>query len=478
MLIKYISLAAALLLTATRLAAQAAPPTPAAPSTTATVRGTVVDSLHGRPLVGASISVDGTPTSAISDSLGRYRIDSVPAGARRLAVYHPLLDSLEVSLYTAPIALAAGTETFVALAVPSRPTLLAQFCGADSAARVLVAGQLLDVDTDTPVAGATATGSVVAAGVVVHGNQIAFQKGTQTRQSKTDADGRFHLCLPDGAHPAVTASFGNSITGSIPLDVATGLAMPAIRIARADSASATHHAVLTGSVQSADGKPIEGATIEIDGSGANTESARSGEFHLDGVPSGTQVMVVRHVGYAETTRRVDVSPTTVRTVAVVLQPAVATLAKVDVKVQALLVAATYDRTGFNRRKQLGVGQFVTADQIATHNSGSATNLLETVPGVRLLYSGRGVRVVSSRASSMPGGSSRASSMAGGIARSCTSFVVDGMAMGRGVASDDQGLPQAHEIIGIEVYQPTEPIAERPPSRCLTILIWTKAMMGA
>jgi hypothetical protein len=452
---RYIRLAAVGLVIGGPVAAQA-------PVALATVRGTVLDSLHATPLAGASISVDGTAANGISDSLGRFRIDSVPAGRRQIAVYHPLLDSLGVGLYTEPMAIPPGVETVIMLGVPSRPTLMAHLCAGDSAARVLVAGQLLDVDTDAPVVGATAIGSVVAVVIQGKGNKVSFQRGTQTRQSKTDSDGRFHFCLPGGGNSAVTASLGNSITGTVPLDVATGVSLPTLRVSRADSAATTNRSVLTGSVQTADGKPVDGATIEIPGSDANTTTARNGAFHLDGVPSGTQVMTVRHVGFAEMSRLVDVSSKTTRTVTVVLQPAVATLAKVDVKVQALLVAAAYDRTGFNRRKQLGVGQFLTADQIESRNSGSATTLLAGMPGVRLQYSGRSgaVRVVSSRGT-----------------RGCTGYIVDGVAVGRGMSGDDQGLPQAHEIIGVEVFQPTESIAGRPPSNCLTVLIWTKAMLG-
>src|ERR1700722_4024514 len=90
---------AALMLATVPLAAQS-------PSRLSTVRGTVVDSLHNRPLAGASISVDGTGATAMTDSLGRYRIDSVPSGTHRIAVYHPLFDSLAVELYTEPMAIA------------------------------------------------------------------------------------------------------------------------------------------------------------------------------------------------------------------------------------------------------------------------------------------------------------------------------------------------------------------------------------
>ncbi|HWZ57540.1 MAG TPA: carboxypeptidase regulatory-like domain-containing protein [Gemmatimonadaceae bacterium] len=457
---RYISLAAVGLAMGGPLAAQA-------PVALATVRGVVLDSLHARPLVGASISVDGTAANGISDSLGQFHIDSVPAGTRQIAVYHPLLDSLGVGLYTAPMAIPPGVETVIALAVPSRQTLMAHLCAGDSAARVLVVGQVLDVDTDTPVAGATAIGSVVAM-VLVQGhanNQVTLERGTQTRQSKTDGDGRFHVCLPSGGNSAITATLGNSITAAVPLDVATGLSLVTLRVSRADSAATSNRSVLTGNVQSADGKPVDGATIEILWSGANTSTARNGAFHLNGAPSGTQLLTVRHVGFAEATRVVDVSSKTTRTVTIVLQPQVAVLPKVDVKVQALLVAAAYDRTGFNKRKQFGVGQFVTAERIEAMNAGNATQLLQGVPGVRLLYGSRGVRVVSAR------------SVVGFGSRGCTRYIIDGILIGRGLGGDDQILPQPGEIIGIEVYQPSESIDGWAPSGCLTVMVWTKAELG-
>src|ERR1700739_3135335 len=73
-------------------APQAAPEAPPPPTTTLT--GTAIDSLHDRPLGGASVVVDGTNITGVSDSLGHFRLDHVPVGAHQVAIYHPLLDSL------------------------------------------------------------------------------------------------------------------------------------------------------------------------------------------------------------------------------------------------------------------------------------------------------------------------------------------------------------------------------------------------
>jgi carboxypeptidase family protein/TonB-dependent receptor-like protein len=448
---------AALMLATVPLAAQS-------PSRLSTVRGTVVDSLHDRPLAGASISVDGTGATAMTDSLGRYRIDSVPPGTHRIAVYHPLLDSLAVELYTEPMAIAPLLETTVPLALPSRATLLARFCGADTAAQVLVAGRLLDVDSDAPIAAATTVGSVESMSILSGQTaKIIWRSGTLTRTVKTDADGRFHLCMPAGSHYTVAASLGNSLTGDIPLDVATGIAMPTLRVSRADSAALSSRAALTGHVQGADGKALMGATIAIEGAVVTATTARDGTFHLEGAPSGTQLVSVRRVGFGERSMPVDLSSSSTRTVTVTLEPRVATLPTVDVRGEAVLVADAYQRTGFATRRKLGIGQFVTADQIARRNAGNATTLLEGIPGVRLQYTGHGVRIVSSHDTSGP------------FQRSCTGYLVDGQYVSRGPSGDDQFLPPPHDIIGIEVYQAGETIGGRAPSNCLTVLIWTKAM---
>jgi Carboxypeptidase regulatory-like domain/TonB-dependent Receptor Plug Domain len=440
---------------ATPLAAQG-------PSRLATIRGTVIDSIHGGGLIGASVSVDGTAASAVTDSLGAYQIAGVPGGTYRIAVYHPFLDSLNIALYTAPTPISPPGETVIPLALPSLVTLLRRYCGADSSARVLVAGRLLDVDSDTPIENGTAVGSVETMSIATGqgGAKGVLRRSAVTRTAKTSMDGRFQLCLPAGAHYSIIANLGNSLTGEIPFDAATGIVMPALRVSRADSAILSSRATLAGRVLTAGGKPIDGATVTVEGTVVTVRTGHDGTFRLAASPAGTQIISVRHVGFAAMSTLADLSSATTHTITVTLRRDVPTLPTVDVKGEALLVAAAYDRLGFNVRKHAGVGQFVTADQIARHNSSNATTLLEGVPGVLAQYTSRGgVRLVTSHG-------------VGG--RSCTGYLVDGQNVQRGPNSDNDFLPPARDIIGIEVYQPGEPIGGRAPSNCLVIVIWTKA----
>src|SRR5215210_8818625 len=62
------------------------------------VIGIVVDSLRGRALGGAQVILDGTIRSALTDSTGVFRFDSLPAGSYRIGFFHPMLDSMAVSI--------------------------------------------------------------------------------------------------------------------------------------------------------------------------------------------------------------------------------------------------------------------------------------------------------------------------------------------------------------------------------------------
>src|SRR6185312_3309723 len=81
----------------TSVAAQGPRPGSMSRMSTTSVVGIVGDSLHGGPLAGAIILLDGQSREAVTDSIGRFRIDSVSAGRYRVGIFHPVLDSLGTS---------------------------------------------------------------------------------------------------------------------------------------------------------------------------------------------------------------------------------------------------------------------------------------------------------------------------------------------------------------------------------------------
>src|SRR6478672_3946890 len=80
------------------------------------IRGTVVDSVSGKPVPGARVAVYNTALQTVADSLGRFAFSDVPAGDRALTINTASLDSVAAS-YTVPVTV-AGTTT-IAVRVPS-----------------------------------------------------------------------------------------------------------------------------------------------------------------------------------------------------------------------------------------------------------------------------------------------------------------------------------------------------------------------
>src|SRR5512144_1436642 len=65
-------------------------------STMGYLQGVAIDSIHGTPLVNAMIQLSGTDRVGITDSLGRFLVDSIKPGSYKVDVDHPILDTLGI----------------------------------------------------------------------------------------------------------------------------------------------------------------------------------------------------------------------------------------------------------------------------------------------------------------------------------------------------------------------------------------------
>src|SRR5687768_3774976 len=110
----------ALTLVLVATAALATPPLTAqeAPAT-ASVVGTVFDSIRIRPLAGARVRVDTSSLFTTTDADGKFLLQGVPAGMHELRIEHPTLDTLGIDLRSARLAFAAGSTTLHEFGTPS-----------------------------------------------------------------------------------------------------------------------------------------------------------------------------------------------------------------------------------------------------------------------------------------------------------------------------------------------------------------------
>jgi hypothetical protein len=176
--------------------------------------GIVIDSLHNSVLAHADVVIDGTNRTARTDATGNFRIDSIPPGAFRVGVFHPLLDSIGLSIASPPMIARAGDSLLITLATPSTVTVATRACrdvpapvGVASAPQstgpgVLV-GQILDADSDEPVHNVEVSYTWTE---FEASRATGFHRTRHVRLGITGAGGDFHLChLPLGVFGSLQA---------------------------------------------------------------------------------------------------------------------------------------------------------------------------------------------------------------------------------------------------------------------------------
>lgn len=84
------------------------------------VRGTIVDSVTGAPLVDAHVAIwcTGCGGRYPTDSAGHYRLDRLPAGRARFEAHCPSATGLGAEIAQQEVDVAAGGETILDLRVP------------------------------------------------------------------------------------------------------------------------------------------------------------------------------------------------------------------------------------------------------------------------------------------------------------------------------------------------------------------------
>ena len=468
------SSAVAVAAAATPAIAQNPAPAPA-PAGAGVFKGVVLDSLHDSLLRGALVRVENTNREAFTDSLGRYRIDNVAAGAHRLVVIHPVLDTVGISLVTPPITVNAGEDKEIDLAIPSGETLISILCPA--ARRALgpaaLVGFVRDADTD-----GAAKGAKVSL-LYYESDPLGLKKTPRVREAQIGDDGRYRIC---GLPPSMSGKlqvFRNGVqTGEVPVALGDSSDFKGLLAMRAMSISSTATVVaaapndtgakgpamvrgrsrVTGRVLNKYGQPIAGARVELQGTGAATKTRTNGEFTLDSLPSGTQTIEVRQLGFSPTEVAVELSQNAPQSVTVKMADYVPVLSEMRVTAQR---ERGLSDVGFADRKKTGMGYYLDADQLKMRQTTQFSDMLRTVPGVRVQPAGDGTNVITSSRDPTGG---------------CVTFYVDGAPWQQMTPGDLDTYVRPEEVAALEVYNgATAPPQFQQPGQtsCTTIVIWTE-----
>jgi hypothetical protein len=442
-----------------------------APSPFGAITGVVVDSLHGRPLSGAQISVEGLNTLAMTDSIGRFRIDSVPPGKYRIGVFHPLLDSLGLSIASPQLRVAADSTLSVIFATPSALTFIRLVCGTiqiDTMAGIgpsVVIGRVLDAETEAPAGGVKVT---LMWTDIQAGANIGVHRIQRVRDTTTAPSGEFRFChLPPGLNGVARVAAGKDDSGAVsrPLTLngrlvvplvlhVPGTAKPAANGTTNGTINTTHGtaspdgsslpsagSVLTGRVTRSDGTgPFAGAQVTVLGSRVTTVTDDSGAFTLRGLPAGSRTLAVRAVGWEPVTIAVDLAAHEPRQVVVPLRIKTATL-------QAVVVTAALNaglrRVGFDSRKHMGIGHFLGPDDIEQRGPFEFVDIMNGMAGIAR-HPG-------------PNGEDYLTGTRGGSA--CVSYVVDGTPYVEMTQGDINTFLRPEQVGAVEVYQAGESPAQ-------------------
>jgi carboxypeptidase family protein/TonB-dependent receptor-like protein len=453
----------AVLFTGAQLGAQKkAAPTPAAISKTGTsvIAGVVVDSLNGRFLTGADVMIEGAKATLVTDSAGKFRMDSLPPGTYQVGVFHPLLDTLGLTIATKPFHVGPDSAIFIALAVPSAATIIHRECPVRPRAQgtSAVIGQVHDPETLQPVAGAE---------VSIAWSQIDVSKEHGVRRTphviydSTNAFGAFRICgLPNSMQATLQAKRGKSVTAEIPIALGeqeSELFARTLLLSRFDSGAKAGNASVSGRVVLEGAPTNAGSRVEVVGTDQIALTNDKGEFTISKLPSGSHVLLARHLGFGAQTVAVDLTSREAQRVTIKLPKYVAMIEPVIVNARR---SASLDKVGFSQRKNTGMGFYIGPDELKNQHPNRVTDILRSVPGLRIIDSPEGETVSSAR-------------NAGG--GDCTQYYVDDMPWLSAEPGDVNQFVNASEVVAVEVYQGSNVPAQysRGMGSCTTIVLWTR-----
>jgi protocatechuate 3,4-dioxygenase beta subunit len=416
------------------------------------VHGVAYDSLRGRPLVDAVVSVAGDSRTVRTDSRGRFRFDGIASGSHVFSAQHVALDSVGFSGISTRQTVTDGRAE-VLIASPSFGTLWQAVCGKPRAPKDsgFVYGTVRDATTQAPVPNATVDVWWVELGV------SKTKRVSQKRWhgiSRADSIGGYWICgVPLDLGLRLRATTDAAASGLIDLP------LEGLRVQRRDltigpggDAASVVTGVIAGSVADSSGRPIADARVMADGA-AEIRSADDGRFVVRGVPVGTRQVEVLAIGMSPVVTSVHVMPNDTASVVAAMRR-ITTLDVVRVTASPMVRRLVRE---FEERRLTGAGYTRDSTEIGHH--GTLSSVFFEFPSVR---------VESVRA----GGTAFAISMPSTRGGRCiANVVIDGR------KSDFQDLSflRPSDIAAIEVYprRMSLPMQFVQNDDCGVVVVWTK-----
>ena len=414
----------------------------------ARVRGVVFDSLRGKPLSNASVSIAGGSVTKNTDPSGRFEFDSVPAGPHIITARHALLDSIGLpGLTTNAVVTENGNE--VNLSVPSFASMWRVACGDRRAPRDsgIVYGTIRDAESSQAVANASI--DVSWSDFVLEHQKIVERRWHV--DTKSNSQGGYAICgVPMDVVDQIHAGGASGESGVLEIPVGgTRVQRRDLLLAPSDTGA---RGKLRGTIIDHLGAVVVGALIRVDSS-SEGRSDSTGAFDLTRVPAGTREVKILAIGAEPMTIVTDVLPRETTTLAVQLKP-VYTLNTVTTTGNR---GARVFASEFEVRRKSGFGYMQDSTTIVRYNQ--FVDVLRSIPSLNIQQR------PSSLTLTLPDGKG-------------TSCQPDVLIDGARAAFNHLLDLMPNEIGGLEVYtHPAHiparfaPVGIQP--QCGMILVWTK-----
>lgn len=339
---------------------------------TVAIGGTVFDSLHNKPLKGATVSVSGLDNVSTVDDNGTFRVDRIPAGFYTIAARHPLLDSLGLADLVTDLDI-TGARSNIALTIPSFNTLWSGVCANQTVPRDsgFLHGTVRDASQRSPLPNARIR---VSWNDVSVGANKKIVSTTHQVLTKSDDFGTYAACgIPVDVTLDVTTEL-DSIKSTLALGanasrvqlLDVSLDVPATRLpGRVGS--------VKGRVTNQTGEGVSGVRVSVDGiAGARSDSA--GNFAVNQVQTGTRTVEFVAIGMTPVTRIVEVRENQASDVSIKLDR-VTVLEKVEVTAEAKQQLLR----DFEDRKKMGFGY--VQDSTSVSHAGTLLTAMRTFPSI-------------------------------------------------------------------------------------------------
>ncbi|HTK46954.1 MAG TPA: carboxypeptidase-like regulatory domain-containing protein [Gemmatimonadaceae bacterium] len=457
------------------------------------LEGTIARSIPSRSVGDARITLvwldrmASVTFNADVDERGRYHVDSLPAGHYLVQLSHPALDSLDVALPTNRVVIQEGRTTHTDLSFPPGQQLREIVCPGVKfgPGKAVLAGQALDADSEQPIAGADVV--VVWNEITVQRKPVKITAEKRMASVRTGQRGDFRLCgVPAGRLLSMQLQHAGFVGATTVVTVPgeEGVAIRelslsmrsaptiaeldsleeliAMRLAL-DSASTpaevhdelalTGTARLTGTVRSPSGEPVAGAEVHVRDAQSTAFTDASGRYVLENLPTGTQVLLVRHLGYNIAEVPVELRGT--RDASRDVQ-----LARAVVLDTTRVIAERFPLREFeyNRKTQLN-GHFLTLADIQRLKPKTTSELIVGMGGYVMQGRGRNAKFLMSAQDHPPG-------TVGCLGANVVIHGVEGQSL------DDV---QPNQIAGIELYRDaaSAPLNYAGKADCGLIVIWLR-----